>query len=192
VCANGTTALCSSTLRSCDDNITCTLDSCDPAVGCIFRAQNASCSNDVCQVGICDSTGGCSVSPLSCGQAPNCSTATCVAFAGCNIQAVSCNSTDSGGCNIDYCNNQTSLCDVQVIACGTVAGPDTPIILAATLTTAAVVGIVIAIVVILALVGGAAAYRYRSYQTDEDAPISNNPLYEGAGNKQDNPLFKPD
>jgi len=198
VCSNGTvggilTPLCSTIARSCDDNITCTLDSCDPAVGCLYRAQNASCSNDVCQVGVCDNTLGCAITPLSCGVAPNCTTATCVPFSGCNIESVSCNSTgDGSSCNIDYCNNQSNNCDVQFIACAVPVDNTQTVALAVGLTTAAIIGIVIAIVVILALVGGAAAYRYRQYQNDDDAPVQNNPLYAGAGNKQDNPLFKPD
>jgi hypothetical protein len=203
LCTNGTvngtlTPICGTTTRTCDDNITCTLDSCDPAVGCVFRAQNASCSNDVCQVGVCDNRLGCAITPLSCGQAPNCTTAQCVPFSGCNIESIACNATgntNSDGttnCNIDYCNNQTNRCDIQFIACAGDAPVEVDIPLAVGLTTAAIVGIVIAIVVILALVGGAAAYRYRQYQNDEDAPVQNNPLYAGAGNKQDNPLFKPE
>jgi len=84
----------------------------------------------------------------------------------------------------------TDYCDTSVQQCAPTTDATT-VILAATLGTAAIVGIIIAIVVVLAVVGGGVAYRYRQVNTNDEAPVQNNPLYRDNRGAGDNPLYNP-
>lgn len=63
-CFGGT---CIGAQKSCDDGNACTLDSCDPAQGCLHTEVSAQCpgSSDPCQVPFCDPTLGCGLAPAA-------------------------------------------------------------------------------------------------------------------------------
>ncbi|MBM4355768.1 MAG: hypothetical protein FJ109_18590, partial [Deltaproteobacteria bacterium] len=85
----------------CLDDNPCTDDSCEPAVGCIYKANSASCSdgnvcttNDKCTATVC--AGG---APLNCDDGSVCNgTETCDSFSGCKAgQPLKCD--DGNACN---------------------------------------------------------------------------------------------
>jgi hypothetical protein len=99
--------------RNCDDNNSCTNDSCDSATGCVHAANSNSCddgnactNNDVCSGGACKGTS----APISCDDGNACTIDTCDPEKGCIHTAVangtSCN--DGNACNgPDACNAGT-------------------------------------------------------------------------------------
>jgi hypothetical protein len=61
VCQSG---LCKGTAASCDDHNVCTVDFCQPRVGCKHLDESARCAGrDPCQIYYCDPQGGCQSSP---------------------------------------------------------------------------------------------------------------------------------
>jgi len=60
-CLGGT---CVGAARSCDDSDRCTVDSCDPAEGCLHTAVACVDPADACRAGRCDPTTGCSTSDV--------------------------------------------------------------------------------------------------------------------------------
>ena len=100
---------------ACDDGIPCTVDSCDPAIGCVFRPDSSRCDDgvdctsdscvpgvgctfvpddDVCDDGVactgdrCDPTGGCvhHVNDAACSDGINCTIDQCDPEAGCRVR----------------------------------------------------------------------------------------------------------
>jgi len=58
VCLNGTCA--GPVMTDCDDQVACSVDSCDPAVGCLHAPDDGACPGDGdCQLGVCDAQSGC-------------------------------------------------------------------------------------------------------------------------------------
>jgi hypothetical protein len=62
-------------------------------------------------------------------------------------------------------------------------------IVAAALSTAAVVGIIIALVACIGGTGGATFAVYSRYNGDGLAPVTNNPLFVPSGKDKLNPLY---
>lgn len=63
-CFGGT---CIGAQKTCDDGNACTLDSCDPTLGCVHTDASAQCpgSSDPCQVPVCDPGQGCGLAPAA-------------------------------------------------------------------------------------------------------------------------------
>ncbi len=129
----------------CNDNNPCTDDSCDPASGCVFTNNNASCSDgnacttgDTCAAGVC--VGG---APLSCDDGNACTDDSCAPATGCvhsnnsNVcddgnactlgeicsggtcgggEVVDCNDGDT--CTTDSCSPATGCAHVPVVCTG--------------------------------------------------------------------------
>ncbi len=89
----------------CDDGNVCTVDTCDPAVGCVFQpvTDDLSCADgdqcngaEICQAGTCRS-----VEPLICDDGQPCTIDLCDATVGCITAA----QADGAPCNDgDHCN----------------------------------------------------------------------------------------
>ena len=96
---------------ACSDGLTCTADSCDPAVGCVFTPNDAACDDGVaCTTNRCSATAG----PTGCEYLPD----NTACNAGCTVGAT-CNRTMGcmGGAPRD-CSDMTDCtvdsCDVSV------------------------------------------------------------------------------
>ncbi len=108
-CAGGTAI-------PCDDANLCTDDSCDPAVGCIHKLNEAPCNdgnlctqNDHCHLGGC--IGG---DALPCNDANPCTSDACDPKAGCQFKAASGACDDGNQCTTgDHCEN--GLCAITGI-----------------------------------------------------------------------------
>gem|GEM_PF-479599 len=94
----------------CNDGIGCTIDSCDPAAGCVNAASNGLCANgDLCDgIEICDPLLDCQAgTPLDCNDGIDCTIDTCDAAIGCVNTASNGLCDDSVGCTIDSCDAAT-------------------------------------------------------------------------------------
>ena len=69
----------------CDDKNTCTIDSCDPKVGCVYSNTIAPCDDgDACTVGETCAKGSCAgASPKNCNDGNDCTDDACDALQGC-------------------------------------------------------------------------------------------------------------
>ena len=118
---------------TCNDKNTCTLDTCNPASGCVYtKLQGAACNDgEVCTVGDACANGVCAGAPRSCDDGKSCTTDSCNTKAGCvhavqsgkacndgnectvndkcNTKAVCTggkkNCNDANGCTLDSCNS---------------------------------------------------------------------------------------
>jgi len=63
----------------CDDEIACTIDTCDPAGGCVHTPVDSFCeTTDPCSTPICDPLLGCVSEPKTCPDGQVCSGGICV------------------------------------------------------------------------------------------------------------------
>jgi len=150
---------------TCDDGNLCTLDACDPQIGCTHTPVTTCVDNDFCTIDTCDPIRGCLFVPKLC------------------------NISGNASCKISFCNETDGNCTYRDVACGTVLPEG--ILIGASLGAAALVGIIIAAIICAAGVGAGGAYAY--VQAQGGGPLSetrNNPLYSGTGNEGTNPLFK--
>jgi len=185
-CINGS---CNTTEYLCDDNNSCTLDSCDNVKGCDYISQVAKCDNndkcytyscdtatgncsynflcsnltDFCGTGICDNnTKTCVYQPRKCPKKNNCTTATCVS-----------NATFKG------CINKTYDC------INNLAG-----IIGATISAGVIAGIVVALAILCGLICTGGAYAVvQTVGAGTEQSVFVNPLHVAAGTEQQNPLF---
>ncbi|MSQ84353.1 MAG: hypothetical protein EXR77_15950 [Myxococcales bacterium] len=134
-CASGT---CTGKPVGCNDNSPCTTESCDPAVGCVYKAANngANCSDgSACTSGDACNNGACQGQGVSCSDGNPCTSDTCDPKTGCKFttnkgpcsdgdpctvgdscatgvciggSAALC--TDSNDCTDDACNKGTGEC----------------------------------------------------------------------------------
>lgn len=102
----------SGTARTCDDRNACTDDSCDPARGCVFQNNTASCddgnscnSGDICQGGVCAGTGG-----PDCDDHNPCTDDTCEVGTGCR------HTYNTAGCDDGNACTQGDICSFGVCA----------------------------------------------------------------------------
>ena len=99
-------------ILTCKDENVCTDDSCDPAVGCVFAANIAPCTDDtVCTVGdICQDKSCISGAPLVCNDSNLCTDDICDPIAGCVFTANSAPCDDNDLCTpFDQCLNNVCV-----------------------------------------------------------------------------------
>ncbi len=85
----------------CDDGNPCTVDDCDPALGCI-TAVKACADEDPCTLDHCDvKTGDCAHDVDPCDDGNACTTGSCTPGTGCVFGALDCNDNDA--CTSDGC-----------------------------------------------------------------------------------------
>lgn len=91
---------------SCDDAVACTLDSCDPVVGCVHTPQAASCDDNIaCTTDACDLILGCTHAAVhnSCNDADPCTTDKCEVGTGCVNTPGALTCADGNPCTDDVC-----------------------------------------------------------------------------------------
>jgi len=170
---------CVTTTQICNDNNACTSDKCDPVVtgGCVYTNITCPDYQDPCLVTYCDTTYGC-LNQTSIDILPICSNLT------------------AGNCSQIKCANKT--CFLQYYCAtpgptGTESNPANTIILASSITGAAIAGIVIAgAVLVIGLGGGAAVAIAGAGGAGGVVSVQSNPLYSGAGTSGTNPLAQGD
>jgi hypothetical protein len=105
VCANGK---CIGVGLNCNDNVSCTLDACDPKAGCTHVANAASCNdNNACTSDTCDVVGGCFYAPKSggaCDDGNSCTSGESCALGKCTGGTVTGSCNDGNACTIDTCD----------------------------------------------------------------------------------------
>lgn len=88
----------------CDDGNPCTIDGCDPLLGCTLQVVQCNdgdpCTDDRCNL----QDGTCTAKAADCDDANACTTGTCVAGEGCVFAVVDC--TDGDACTSDGCSPQ--------------------------------------------------------------------------------------
>jgi len=91
----------------CDDGDGCTVDACDPGVGCVVApATGPACDDaDACTTGDVCRTGACEGSPISCDDGDACTADTCDPATGCDHRALNGAPCDDGSaCTVeDHC-----------------------------------------------------------------------------------------
>ena len=73
--------VCRGVPKSCDDGNVCTRDSCDPTTGCVHDSIACAPTTDLCHVGVCDPSSGCTTVPASNGTL--CGSASCAGASVC-------------------------------------------------------------------------------------------------------------
>jgi len=148
----------------CEDNNNCTIDTCDPILGCTHT--NVTCPDyDVCQIGTCSPITGCGITQRNCSAN--------ITVDNCTLVYCDVNYTRNGAAG--PCATQNVCASTAILAIGIGAG-------------------IIAAIIILALLalalcsGGAYAAATNMSHINENA-VQVNPLYHGAGYEADNPLF---
>jgi len=104
--------------RNCDDGNACTVDSCDPTLGCVHTALT--CQSDSCNTRVCNSTVGCVSTPVNCDDANPCTSDTCSIGTGCSHTVIpSCGSGQGGVCSSrsDCANNQLYSLSYNYVDC---------------------------------------------------------------------------
>jgi len=147
----------------CDDGSNCTIDRCDPLLGCINDYINCSDGNN-CTIDTCDKINGCQFVPKEC-------------------------SLSNNTCKVSFCNETTGECDYRDVACGFIFPKDA--LIGATIGGAALVGVIIAAVICAVGLAGGGAYAVVQAQAGPSiSNVQSNPIYQGAGNDGVNPLYK--
>ena len=125
ICTGGdgvcTTSICSAEsgeceieTQSCDDSNACTLDSCDPATGCVFVSIDCD-DQDLCTSDSCDVSTGCVNADKNCADSLFCTIDSCNESTGeCANAPVVCESTTA--CFVGVCSEQAQGC-VYSAAC---------------------------------------------------------------------------
>ena len=75
------------TVVHCDDNDACTIDSCDPVLGCQHAAINCD-DSDACTIDACDSVLGCQYEEVNCDDGDDNTIDTCDSVLGCQHAAI--------------------------------------------------------------------------------------------------------
>ena len=102
-CINGSCV--SGAAPPCDDGITCTLDVCDPKLGCTHLWQEGSCDDgDPCTTEDSCTDDGCFGVPLNCDDGESCTEDSCGEDGGCVHSPISGSCTDGNACTLgDAC-----------------------------------------------------------------------------------------
>jgi len=171
----------------------CTTVSCSPASGCASVSnlvENPSfCDdNNNCTIDLCDPRLGCSYTNVTCTDGNLCTLDTCDPMRGCIYVPVVCPDVSSDGtCGVSFCEEGT--CKRRVVAC--TAEGLTQVYIGAGIGTAAVVGIVIAAVLCAGGLAGGGIYAAASGVGGAGmAGLQNNPIYQASGTQGTNPLYK--
>eukprot|EP01128_Nolandella_sp_AFSM9_P000453 TRINITY_DN10610_c0_g1_i1.p1 TRINITY_DN10610_c0_g1~~TRINITY_DN10610_c0_g1_i1.p1 ORF type:complete len:1236 (+),score=302.66 TRINITY_DN10610_c0_g1_i1:108-3710(+) len=175
----------------CDDHDMCTIDTCDPAVpgGCVWTVEPCT-DGDPCTYDICTPFRGCEYRTVDCPMFDDCR----VGF--CDISRIPDDVAPEDWQQPEFSDETLEsgetpphpLCGIRNLEC--YSGLSTEVTIAATLGTAAVVGIIVGIVLCLALGGGGIWAVYQRGGISSVNTTMNNPLYAGAGNNGENPLYK--
>jgi hypothetical protein len=99
--------------QPCNDGIDCTIDSCDPARGCIFTPANERCNDGIdCTVDTCDALTGCIFAPVDarCNDAIPCTVDTCLPGTGCVFTPEDALCSDGIDCTLDRCDLSAGAC----------------------------------------------------------------------------------
>jgi hypothetical protein len=178
---------------TCNDNNLCTIDECDVAAlagssPCKYTPVAADFCDDQsnCTIDRCDAALGCVNENVTCADENACTDDFCDPWKGCLHTPKVCQNDGDDKCKIWFClsgkceyRNATEGCGANVA------------IVAATLTTAAIIGIVVGVVLCVAGIGAGGAYAYsQAAGTGSFAPVANNPIYVGSGAQGTNPLYK--
>jgi len=103
----------------CNDANACTVDSCNPATGCVFTDNSAACNDgNVCTTDSCSPATGCvhANNTLACSDGSACTTGDVCGGGTCHPgTATVCN--DSDACTTDSCNPATGVCVFAAISC---------------------------------------------------------------------------
>jgi len=95
-------------LVSCDDGNVCTIDSCNPVLGCANDPVDCDDGN-VCTINSCDPDSGCANDPVDCDDGDACTIDSCDQVSGCdNTIPVDCD--DGNLCTIDTCEPLVAGC----------------------------------------------------------------------------------
>lgn len=162
----------------CDDGSNCTIDYCDPKVGCVNQLVDCA-DNDSCTVDTCNKVFGCLHTPVVCNASIS--------------QLPPEDANLSPNCILGFCvqqndSNAQPLCATRSLDCP--AAIATTTIVGAALGTAAIIGLVIAAVVVALAVAGGGAYAYSQNAGGGGlAVVGNNPIYSGNQNAGMNPLY---
>jgi hypothetical protein len=97
----------------CDDNDACTIDTCDPATGCVHTQIDCN-DNNACTTDTCDSVDGCVNTQIDCDDQNACTTDTCDPVTGCEYTDIVCNDNDA--CTTDTCD-PVNGCEYTDIVC---------------------------------------------------------------------------
>jgi hypothetical protein len=115
---NTSTCVCDHTLKDCNDSDICTVDTCDPATGCVHTAtvppqcnDNNACTTDGCTANACTNT------TITCNDNNPCTTDTCNTATGCVFTPKNCNDNDA--CTTDSCDTTTGNCVHTTVTCAT-------------------------------------------------------------------------
>ena len=99
----------------CDDGDPCTVDTCDPASGCVHTPVDCD-DGDPCTVDTCDPISGCVHTPIDCDDGDPCTVDTCdPVTGGCVHTPVDCDDGDS--CTVDTCDPATGGCVHTPVDC---------------------------------------------------------------------------
>lgn len=189
------TGACASFLKVCNDNLTCTVDTCDPVLGCVFTPVQSLCNssnpcvlNSVCDPSKATDSSGCVSQRKVCGgPALFCSNMTCVDYTGCVSIPRDCgppNATGNSSCTTYNCSEANKTCISVPAACFNFLG-----IVAGALAGGVIAAIVIAACILaLCSAGGGALAVAHGFGGEHDAQVVNNPMYQPSGNQRCNPL----
>jgi hypothetical protein len=187
------TGFCTSSQRVCDDQFVCTVDTCDDAAtsvdGCVFTAIQSLCEdpNPCVATSVCDpanaqDVSGCVTTPLVCPKEAAglfCFQESCVEFQGCVDAPRDCsgNFSINGTCDHYNCSETLRECEFIVAECFNYFGAVVGILVAG-----AIGGIVAAACIIaLCMVSGGVFAVSQTYGVEQEAKISNNPIYRQQG-----------
>jgi MYXO-CTERM domain-containing protein len=124
VCAGGTCT--TAAAIDCDDKNVCTVDSCDPTVGCKHAPKCV--APDACQTAACDATSGaCSFTAVNCDDKNPCTTDSCDTTTGCKHDPIpGCTYNPDAGVDTGVPPTDTGVIDTGVVDTG--VKPDTGVI----------------------------------------------------------------
>jgi len=164
---------CTTTEQDCNDGNACTTDSCNPLTGCVYKNVTCPDYKDPCLITYCDTQYGC-LNKTGVDELPICS----------NLTAANCSQVK--------CSNKTCFLQYYCVTPGPTSAESWPVstvVLASTITGAAVAGIVIAaIVLVIGIGGGAAVAIAGAAGAGGVVSVQSNPLYSAAGTSGTNPL----
>jgi len=169
------TAGCVTTTKICNDNNLCTNDKCDPVFpgGCVYTNVTCPDYKDPCLKTYCDPLNGC-LNKTDVKELPVC------------------NNFTAGNCSQVKCANKTCFLQYYCLTpppTSSESFPTNTVILASSITGAAIAGIVIAgAVLVIGLGGGAAVAIAGAAGAGGVVSVQSNPLYSGAGTSGTNPL----
>jgi hypothetical protein len=176
------TGTCGTIVNDCDDNISCTLDSCIAGTGCSHVPSDLLCQDsDPCvNNSICNLTAkACTAEEVVCPfQGLYCKTALCIPFDGCSAKPRDCQGNRSNtSCDTFNCSEVNRTCEKKSADCFNFLG------IVAGIVVGGVIGGVLgaAAILIFASTSGAAYAISSTSATEDGHKVKHNPLYHGQG-----------